>query len=62
VRSLWLFWVALFSGFVGTDDENRSPRDARHAPNVLNAWQGLPTQPTNGTCDQTLESSPNQGQ
>ena len=32
------------------------------APNLLNAWQGLPTQPTNGTCDQTLESSPNQGQ
>jgi phospholipase C len=31
-------------------------------PNLLNAWQGLPTQPTNGTCDQTLESSPNEGQ
>lgn len=31
------------------------------APNLLTAWQGLPTQPTNGTCDQRLESSPNKG-
>jgi phospholipase C len=32
------------------------------APNLLNAWQGLPIQPTNGVCDQTLESSPNNPQ